>query len=305
MASQTAKNGVNVGVGHTGATRSAQGWINGFLGMLIFSGSLPATRVAVQEFDPVFLTAMRATIAALLALSALLLMRQRWPRRADIAPLIFVAVGVVIGFPLLTALALQHTTSAHSLVYIGLLPLATACFGVLRGGERPRAIFWVFSMTGALLVGAFALSQGAGGSWTGDALMVVAVLLCGLGYAEGAVLSRRLGGWQVISWALVIALPLAAAVAAWAAPTAWTGVSAGAWFSLGYISLFSMWIGFIFWYRGLAQGGIAAVGQLQLLQPFFGLALAGLVLHETVQPSMIAVMAGVVACVFGAKRFSR
>ncbi|SQI42892.1 EamA-like transporter family [Serratia plymuthica] len=109
----------------------------------------------------------------------------------------------------------------------------------------------------------------------------------------------------MISWALVIALPLAAAVAAWTAPAAWTGVSAGAWFSLGYISLFSMWIGFIFWYRGLAQGGIAAVGQLQLLQPFFGLALAGLVLHETVQPAMIAVMAGVVICVFGAKRFSR
>ncbi|WP_346825520.1 DMT family transporter [Serratia inhibens] len=305
MTSQTAKTGVNVGVGQVGATRSAQGWINGFLGMLIFSGSLPATRVAVQAFDPVFLTAMRATIAALLALSALLLMRQRWPRRADIAPLIVVAVGVVIGFPLLTALALQHTTSAHSLVYIGLLPLATACFGVLRGGERPRAAFWGFSILGGLLVGVFALSQGSGGSWTGDVLMVAAVLLCGLGYAEGAVLSRRLGGWQVISWALVIALPLAAAVAAWAAPTAWTGVSAGAWFSLGYISLFSMWIGFIFWYRGLAQGGIAAVGQLQLLQPFFGLALAGLVLHETIQPAMIAVMAGVVICVFGAKRFSR
>ncbi|MEE4410172.1 MULTISPECIES: DMT family transporter [unclassified Serratia (in: enterobacteria)] len=305
MASQTAKTGVNVGVGQVGATRSAQGWINGFLGMLIFSGSLPATRVAVQAFDPVFLTAMRATIAALPALSALLLMRQHWPRRADIAPLIAVAIGVVIGFPLLTALALQHTTSAHSLVYIGLLPLATACFGVLRGGERPRATFWSFSILGGLLVGVFALSQGSGGSWTGDVLMVAAVLLCGLGYAEGAVLSRRLGGWQVISWALVIALPWAAAVAAWAAPTTWTGVSAGAWFSLGYIALFSMWIGFIFWYRGLAQGGIAAVGQLQLLQPFFGLALAGLVLHETIQPAMIAVMAGVVVCVFGAKRFSR
>ncbi|WP_199634756.1 DMT family transporter [Serratia sp. PAMC26656] len=305
MTSQTAKTGVNVGGVHAGATRSAQGWINGFLGMLIFSGSLPATRVAVLELDPVFLTAMRATIAALLALSALLLMRQRWPRRTDIAPLIFVAVGVVIGFPLLTALALQHTTSAHSMVYIGLLPLATACFGVLRGGERPRAAFWVFSLVGGLLVGAFALSQGSDGSWAGDALMVVAVLLCGLGYAEGAVLSRRLGGWQVISWALVIALPLAAAVAAWAVPATWTGVSAGAWLSLGYISLFSMWIGFIFWYRGLAQGGIAAVGQLQLLQPFFGLVLAGLVLHETVQPAMIAVMAGVVICVFGARRFSR
>nr|WP_315290992.1 DMT family transporter [Serratia proteamaculans] len=300
MSSETEKNQV---IG--GSRLSTQGWVNGFLGMLIFSGSLPATRLAVQEFDPLFLTAMRAVLAALLALCALGMMRQRWPRRHDIAPLVLVAIGVVIGFPLLTALALQHTTSAHALVYIGLLPLATACFGVLRGGERPKAAFWLFSVLGSLLVGAFALSQGAGASWAGDLLMVAAVLLCGLGYAEGAMLTRKLGGWQVISWALVVALPLTAMVAIGAAPADWPQVSVGAWLSLGYISLFSMWIGFIFWYRGLALGGIAAVGQLQLLQPFFGLALAGLVLHETIQPSMLAVMAGVLVCVYGAKRFSR
>ncbi len=262
-------------VGH-----SAQGWMNGFLGMIIFSGSLPATRVAVLELDPLFLTAVRAAIAALLALCALLITRQARPTRADLPPLLFVALGVVVGFPLLTALALQHTTSAHSLVYIGLLPLATAGFGVLRGGERPKPAFWAFSGIGAALVGAFALSQESGGAWQGDALMIGAVLLCGLGYAEGAVLSRRIGGWQVISWALV-------------------GLS------LVYVSVFSMWIGFIFWYRGLALGGIAGVGQLQLLQPFFGLLLAAWLLQETVQPMMIAVMAGVVVCVFGAKRFSR
>lgn len=300
MSSETEKNQVIGGSRH-----SAQGWVNGFLGMLIFSGSLPATRLAVQEFDPLFLTAMRAVLAALLALCALGMMRQRRPRRHDIAPLVLVAIGVVIGFPLLTALALQHTTSAHALVYIGLLPLATACFGVLRGGERPKIAFWLFSVLGSLLVGAFALSQGAGASWAGDLLMVAAVLLCGLGYAEGAMLTRKLGGWQVISWALVVALPLTAMVAIGAAPADWPQVSVGAWLSLGYISLFSMWIGFIFWYRGLALGGIAAVGQLQLLQPFFGLVLAGLVLHETIQPSMLAVMAGVLVCVYGAKRFSR
>ncbi|CAI0736731.1 DMT family transporter [Serratia proteamaculans] len=300
MSSETEK---NQAIGR--ASHSAQGWVNGFLGMLIFSGSLPATRLAVQEFDPLFLTAMRAVLAALLALCALGGMRQRRPLRHDIAPLVLVAIGVVIGFPLLTALALQHTTSAHALVYIGLLPLATACFGVLRGGERPKAAFWLFSVLGSLLVGAFALSQGAGASWAGDLLMVAAVLLCGLGYAEGAMLTRKLGGWQVISWALVVALPLTAMVAIGAAPADWPQVSVGAWLSLGYISLFSMWIGFIFWYRGLALGGIAAVGQLQLLQPFFGLALAGLVLHETIQPSMLAVMAGVLVCVYGAKRFSR
>ncbi|AWC70977.1 EamA family transporter [Serratia marcescens] len=279
--------------------------MNGFLGMIIFSGSLPATRVAVLELDPLFLTAVRAAIAALLALCALLITRQARPTRADLPPLLFVALGVVIGFPLLTALALQHTTSAHSLVYIGLLPLATAGFGVLRGGERPKPAFWAFSCIGAGLVGAFALSQGSGGGWQGDALMIGAVLLCGLGYAEGAVLSRRIGGWQVISWALVAALPLTLAATWLAAPAGWPAVSGAAWLSLVYVSVFSMWIGFIFWYRGLAQGGIAAVGQLQLLQPFFGLALAGWLLQETVQPMMIAVMAGVVVCVFGAKRFSR
>ncbi|WP_336844287.1 DMT family transporter [Serratia nevei] len=279
--------------------------MNGFLGMMIFSGSLPATRVAVLELDPLFLTAVRAAIAALLALCALLITRQAQPTRADLPPLLFVALGVVIGFPLLTALALQHTTSAHSLVYIGLLPLTTAGFGVLRGGERPKPAFWAFSGVGAVLVGAFALSQGSGGAWQGDALMVGAVLLCGLGYAEGAVLSRRIGGWQVISWALVVALPLTLAATWLAAPAGWPAISGAAWLSLVYVSVFSMWIGFIFWYRGLAQGGIAAVGQLQLLQPFFGLALAGWLLHETVQPMMIAVMVGVVVCVFGAKRFSR
>lgn len=284
---------------------SARGWISGFSGMLIFSGSLPATRVAVLEFEPVFLTAIRAVIAALLALSVLLISRQKRPGRQDLWPLMLTATGVVIGFPLLTALALQHTTSAHSLVYIGLLPLATACFGVLRGGERPQRSFWIFSLSGALLVAAFALYHGAQGSLTGDLLMVAAVLLCGLGYAEGAVLTRRLGGWQVISWALVIALPLTLGLMIFTAPHRWPVASQQAWLSLGYVSLFSMWIGFIFWYRGLAIGGIAAVGQLQLLQPFFGLALAALLLHESVQPSMIVVMAGVLICVFGAKRYSR
>lgn len=281
-----------------------RGWISGFFGMLIFSGSLPATRVAVLELDPLFLTAIRATLAALLAGGTLLIVRQPFPQRRDWFGLGLVALGVVLGFPLLTALALQHTTSAHSLVYIGLLPLATACFGVLRGGERPKAVFWLFSLAGAALVAGFALSHGSASGWQGDALMLGAIALCGLGYAEGAVLTRRLGDWQVISWALVISLPLSAVAAAFTVPATGAAISAQAWVSLGYVSLFSMWIGFIFWYRGLALGGIAAVGQLQLLQPFLGLLLAGLVLHEEVHASMIAVMLGVLVCVFGAKRFS-
>ena len=289
--------------------RTTDGWGSGLLGVIIFSGSLPATRVAVGGFSPLFLTSARAVIAAVLGAALLWALRQQRPASSDLASLAIVALGVVIGFPLLTALALQHITSAHSIVFIGLLPLATAIFGVLRGGERPKPVFWLFSIIGAVSVAGFALYQGEGsqggeGSLTGDLLMVAAILLCGLGYAEGATLSRRLGGWQVISWALVLALPVMAIVALATLPGTWSGISLPVWAGLAYVSVFSMLIGFVFWYRGLALGAIARVGQLQLLQPFFGLALAALLLHEPVAWTMIAVTGLVVLCVAGAKRFA-
>ncbi|WP_332763545.1 DMT family transporter [Pseudomonas koreensis] len=287
------------------AVEKTSGWINGFIGVLIFSGSLPATRLAVLEFDPVFLTVLRAAIAGVLAVVLLGLFRQPRPARSQWLSLLIVALGVVLGFPLLTALALQHVTSAHSIVFVGLLPLATAIFGVLRGGERPRPVFWLFSILGSALVVGFALSQGLTASPTGDLLMLAAILACGLGYAEGAKLSRSLGGWQVICWALVLSLPLMTIASAWLAPASFATISLPAWLSLGYVSLFSMLIGFVFWYRGLAQGGIAAVGQLQLLQPFFGLALAATLLHEQVSLGMLAVTLGVILCVAGAKKFAR
>ncbi|MES2055257.1 MAG: DMT family transporter [Pseudomonadota bacterium] len=284
--------------------RTTAGWGSGFLGVLIFSGSLPATRVAVADLSPLFLTSARAVIAALLGALFLRVLRQSWPARSDLVPLAIVAVGVVVGFPLLTGLALRHITAAHSIVFIGLLPLATAIFGVLRGGERPRPAFWLFSTIGAATVAGFALYRSDGGSLAGDLLMIAAVLLCGLGYAEGATLSRRLGGWQVISWALLLALPLMAPIAVLTPPMNWAGVGVPAWIGLAYVSVFSMLIGFIFWYRGLALGGIAGVGQLQLLQPFFGLLLAGLLLHEPVAWTMVASTVIVVLCVAGAKRFT-
>ncbi|MCM2291171.1 DMT family transporter [Allorhizobium sp. BGMRC 0089] len=280
------------------------GWVSGFIGMLIFSGSLPATRVAVLQLDPVFLTSARAVIAGAVGLTFLLLLRQKRPGRNELLSLVVVALGVVVGFPLLTALALQHITSAHSVVFIGLLPLSTAMFGVLRGGERPKPVFWLFSGLGSALVAGFALSSGGQASVAGDLLMLAAIVICGLGYAEGAKLSRVLGGWQVISWALTLALPVMLTLSCASFPHSLSGVGISAWLGLAYVSLFSMMIGFVFWYRGLALGGIAAVGQLQLLQPFFGLALAGLLLHETVTVSMLAVTLAVIACVFGAKRFA-
>ncbi len=284
--------------------RSTAGWGSGLLGVIVFSGSLPATRVAVADFSPMFLTCARAVIAAVIAAVLVISLRQSRPRRGDVVPLAIVALGVVIGFPLLTALALQHITAAHSIVFIGLLPLATAIFGVLRGGERPKPPFWLFSVVGAGTVAGFALSQGGAGSAIGDLLMIAAILLCGLGYAEGATLSRRLGGWQVISWALLLALPIMAAAAFMTLPASVHEIGAGAWISLAYVSIFSMLVGFIFWYRGLALGGISSVGQLQLLQPFFGMILATIVLHEPIAWTMIASTSVVVLCVAGARRFA-
>ena len=248
--------------------QAINGWINGFIGVLLFSGSMPATKLAVMEMNPVFVTIARAVIAGILALSVLLLYKEKRPEKTQIFSLILVAIGCVIGFPLLSSLALQHLSSAHSIVFLGMLPLSTAVFGVLRGGERPHPVFWFFSVVGSLLVMGYAFSKGISASPVGDLLMLLAVILCGLGYAEGAKLSKSLGGWQVIS-------------------------------------LFSMFIGFIFWYKGLAQGGISSVGQLQLLQPFFGLALAAYFLHEQVSAGMVGVTVGVIVCVAGTKKFAK
>src|SRR5450830_39050 len=271
--------------------QSSAGWGNGLLGVIIFSGSLPATRLAVRDFSPIFLTSARAAIAAVLGALFLFALRQQRPAKTEVLPLAVVALGVVLGFPLLTALALQHITAAHSVVFVGMLPLTTALFAVLRGRERPRPAFWLFSLIGAAIVAGFAL-------------MTAAIILCGLGYAEGAVLSRRLGGWQVISWALLLSLPVMAALALATVPASWQAIGTPAWLSLAYVSIFSMLVGFIFWYRGLAAGGIARVGQLQLLQPFFGLMLAALVLNEAIAPAMLLTTIAVVLCVAGAKRFS-
>lgn len=284
---------------------TAGGWINGFIGILIFSGSLPATRIAIVDFSPVFLTVARASIAGLVALCLLLLFKEKRPARHQIFPLAIVAIGVVVGYPLLSALALQYVTSAHSIIFVGMLPLTTALFAVLRGGERPHPAFWIFATLGSSFVIGYAIAQGLKVSPIGDILMLLAVIVCGLGYAEGAKLSKTLGGWQVISWALVIALPFMVPLGFIMRPSSFAAISTGAWMGLGYVSLFSMLIGFMFWYRGLAQGGTAAVGQLQLLQPFFGLALAATLLHETVSLSMLGVTIGIILCVAGSKKFAK
>lgn len=276
---------------------NASGWINGLIGVVIFSGSLPATRLAVLEFDPVFLTVARATIAALLGLCLLWLFKEKTPARSQLLPLAIVALGVVIGFPLLTALALQYVTSAHSIVFVGLLPLATAVFGVWRGGERPKLVFWLFSILGSLLVVGYAVAQGLSAAPAGDLLMLLAILVCGLGYAEGARLSRTLGGWQVICWALVLSTPLLIGPVVYLALQHHGAVSAKAWWAFGYVALFSQFLGFFAWYAGLAMGGIARVSQIQLLQIFFTIAFSALFFGEHVEPITWVFACGVIATV--------
>lgn len=284
--------------------QNTQGWINGFVGVTIFAGSLPATRIAVLDFSPVFLTSVRASIAALLGLFLLCLFRVPFIKKHHIPSLLIVSIGVVIGFPLLTAFALQYISASQSIVYVGLLPLCTAIFAVIRSGERPQNKFWLYSMIGALFVIGYALIGTSNISIQGSILMLMAVIVCALGYAEGAQLTHSIGGWQVICWALLISLPIMVILACLTTPMTFDNVSTRAWWGLGYVSVFSMLLGFVFWYKGLAQGGIAAVAQLQLLQPFIGMGLAVWLLYETISWTMIGVTIATLFCVFSAKKYA-
>jgi drug/metabolite transporter (DMT)-like permease len=282
--------------------RATQGWFNGFIGVALFSGTLPATRVALMDFDPVYLTMARAAIAGALAGAFLLLRREARPARGDVGALLVASLGVIIGFPLFTALALEHVTAARAAVFLGLLPLSTAVFGFLRGGERLPVWFWLFATMGSALVAGYAVAGGGNGTTgLGDLWMAAAVIICGLGYAEGGRLSRRLDGWRVICWSLVLSLPATLPVALLDQPD-WVSISLPALMGLGYVSLFSMLLGFVFWYRGLALGGIAAVGQIQLIQPLLSLALAALLLGEAVGWDLALVSVAVVGCVARARR---
>ena len=268
----------------------------GGLGVLAFSFSLPATRVAVEDLSPTFVGLGRALVAAALAALLLTLRRERVPDRRDVPRLLLTGLGVVIGFPLFSSLALRELTSAHATVIVGLLPVATAVFAVTQGGERPGRSFWAAALAGLAAVLVFAATQGAGGLALADLYVLVAVMLCGFGYAEGATLSRRYGGWQVICWALVLTAPfLVPAVAVSAAGG--LHASPDAWLGFAYVSLFSMFLGFFAWYRGLALGGIARIGQLQLAQPVLTLVWAVLLLGESVTAATVAAAVAVLACV--------
>ncbi|MET7470972.1 DMT family transporter [Micromonospora sp. NPDC005222] len=271
----------------------------GALGVLAFSMSLPATRVAVHTLDPWFVAFGRAVGAALLAWAYLRLTGAPRPTRDQWRRLSIVALGVVVGFPLFTSLALTTQTSAHGAVVVTVLPATTAVFAVLRAGERPPPLFWVAGAAGLALVLAF---LAAGGSIRGalspaDAFLLAAVVLCGLGYAEGGRLARELGGARTICWALLLSLPVTVPVTAGAALLHRPQGGVAAWAGFGYLTVVSMFLGFFAWYAGLARGGIAKVGQIQLVQPVLTLVWSAVLLGEAVTPGALVVAGAVLACV--------
>jgi drug/metabolite transporter (DMT)-like permease len=267
-------------------------------GVLIFSLTLPATQLAVEDLSAWTVGIGRAVVAAALAGVCLLVARAPFPGRQHLRSLSIVGFGVVLGFPIFTALALQGTDSAHAAVVIGLLPMATAIFGRLHGQERPNVLFWIACAAGAAVITVFTFRHGFDGIGPWDLFLVIALLTGGLGYAEGGRLAKAIPGWQVISWALLITLPvsLPATIAAIAlSPT--SEVSRTGWIGFAYVSVFSMFIGFCAWYPGLALVGIAKGSQLQLFQPLLTVGWASLLLGQAVDGVTLVAAVLVLLCV--------
>ena len=291
--------------GHRSAAKNTSfgkkyaGLIFGFIGIASFSFSLPMTKIALLGFPPVFLGAGRAAVAAGIAAIVLAVTRSALPRGKQWVRLGVVALGVVVGFPFFTSFALEHAPASHGAVVIGLLPAATAVAAVIRGKERPSKTFWVASILGAIAVVVFSgLTSGAGFSLElGDVFFLAAVVMAAIGYAEGGLLSREIGSWQTISWALIVALPVMLPMAITSVSgLEWASVPALAWIGFAYIAVISMYLGFFAWYRGLAIGPMASVSQIQLLQPLLTILWAALFFGESVGFAEWVAAAAVIAC---------
>ncbi|RFS85652.1 DMT family transporter [Actinomadura spongiicola] len=272
-------------------------WLAG-IGVLIFSFTLPSTVFGLEGLDPYLIGVGRAATASVLAAVALLSVRARPPRRDQLPAFAVAVVGVVFGFPVLSTLALDHgASSSHSAVVVGLLPAATAVFGVVRAGERPSRAFWLAAGTGAACVTGFALVRGAGHLTPADLLLFAALVAAAAGYTEGARLTRDMPGWRVISWALVLSAPVTVPVTAWLLATTepdWTGRAV---LGFGYVSAFSAYIGFFAWYEGLARAGIARASQVQLVQPLLTLVWSGIFLFERIDATTALAAVAVLVCV--------
>ena len=280
----------------------------GLLGVVIFAITLPMTRLAVGTpeapgMSGVFVAMARAAVAG--ALSALLLLAQRapWPQRSDWRPLALTALGVVFGFPLLTSMAMRHVSAVHASVLVGVLPLATAAVGALLHRQRPSAGFWACALLGTALVVLFALLNSGGAGLAlhpADLLLLGAMACAAVGYAYGGQLAQRMRADRVICWALVLSLPITLPLTALSWPAA--PQSAVAWGALAYVAVFSMWLGFFAWYRGLALGGTVRVSQVQLVQPFLGMLVAVPLLGERLDAVSVVFGLAVMATVLVGRR---
>jgi len=278
-------------------SREHLGLLLGFIGVAVFGGTLPATRIAVSAIDPIALTGLRTAIAGLCSLVLLIVLRRPLPPRRLWPQLAVAMLGVCILFPFLMALAVQTVDASHGGVVMGILPIATATVAVVITHERPKPLFWIASLAGAALVVAFALRQGGGRLASGDLLLFGAVAAAAIGYACSGRLTAEMPGWEVISWLLVMALPLSLPATALTVPADLTHIALKPWLAVLYVAVFSQWIGFFAWNAGMAMGGIARVSQVQLLQPFMTFALAGLFNDETITPQILLFAAAVVATV--------
>ena len=286
----------------THGLRIAPGLGLGALGVLGFSFTLPATRAAVSDLSPTLVGIGRAAVAGLLAALSLWFSRTPIPARRLWPKLGLVSVGVVIGFPLFTTIALHRLTAAHGAVITGLLPAATAVLAVVLARERPALAFWAICLSGLAAVLAFAAIQGAGLPQGSDLFALAAVGFGALGYAQGAILARELGGWRVICWALVVALPLVLPITVLAVAHAGLGAGPKAWSGFAYVSVVSMFLAFFPWYQGLAVGGLARVSQLQLAQPVLTVVWSALLLGEHIGPATVLAGAAVLACAAASQR---
>jgi drug/metabolite transporter (DMT)-like permease len=282
-------------------------WL-GLLGIVIFSVTLPMTRLAVgtpeaPQMSGIFIALGRAVVAAGLSAVFLLATRAPFPRREQWWPLAVTAGGVVFGFPLFTSIAMRHVEAMHASVIVGVLPLATAAVGALLHRQRPSAGFWLCAALGSALVVAFAMLRSGGGSLSispADLLLLAAMLCAAVGYGYGARLSQGMRAEHVICWALVLALPLTLPLAAFSWPAG--PIKAAAWWGFGYVAVFSMWLGFFAWYRGLALGGTVRVSQVQLVQPFLSMLFAVPLLGERLDAVTVGFGLAVIATVFIGKK---
>ena len=283
--------------------RHTLGLLLGATGVLIFAGTLPATRLAVGDLGPWFLTAGRAAGAGLVAAAVLWLARRPVPDGPTLARLALASVCLVLGFPGFSGVAMLSVPANHGAVVIGILPLATALASAWLHGERPSPAFWLCGVAGAMLVVLFAARRNGAGFAGGDLLLLGAVASAAIGYTISAGISRTMPGWETISWAVVLALPVTLPAALWLAPAHAAQVPTTSWIAFAYLTLMSMYAGFFFWNAGLAMGGVARVSQVQLLQSFFSIGIAWAINGEIVDLETVAFAASIVMLVLISRHF--